>query len=202
MQPTQPSQTKRPWPLKLAIGVLSLMALVSLVAPFISRGGGMLTGQRPPSGGQPPLGDNAGAPGAGQAGDVQGGPPSSGDLGQFANGQRPQLPNQAGFNLLQPVRIAEGGLGGLLCLLAALGLWKRQKWGMFLALAVAVISLLAAAVTFLSPLLGRVFWLRFLTNSTWQAIAGISGALLVAVLVLLPASRKTYVTMPRERRVM
>jgi hypothetical protein len=86
--------------------------------------------------------------------------------------------------------------------LAALGLWRQKKWGMFVGLVVAVVGLLAAVLTFLTPLLGRSPWLMLVTGSTWQAIAGVIITIGVAVLVLLPTSQKGYVSLPRERQVM
>ena len=100
------------------------------------------------------------------------------------------------------MRIGEGVVGGLIALIAALGLWQRKKWGLVLALVVAAASLLAAVATFATPFLGRSPWLMFMTSSTWQAVAGAVLAVLAAVLVLLPASRKAYVVAPKERRVM
>ena len=106
------------------------------------------------------------------------------------------------MNLRLPVRIGAAALGGLAALLAAVGLWYRKKWGMVIALVVTAGSLLVAALTFLTPVLGRSPWLMWFTGSTWQATASVVLAIGAAVLVLLPTSQKGYVTVPRERHVM
>jgi hypothetical protein len=190
----------RPFTLTLAAALLVLAALLAFGSPFLSGPGGGFAAGRPPAG-APAQGNQA--PGQGQAPSASGQPPA----GLSANGG-PGGPMGApgGASVLMtlrlPLRIAAGVVAGLAALLAALGLWRQKKWGMFMALIVAVASLLASAFTFLIPLLGRLPWLMWVTGSTWQAIAGVVIAVAVAVLVLLPTSQKGYVVMPRERRVM
>lgn len=191
---------KRPFTLTLAAALLVLAALLAFGSPFLGGPGGGFAAGRPPAG-APAQGNQA--PGQGQPPTASGQAPA--DLG--ANGgPRGPIGAPGGASVLMtlrlPLRIAAGVVGGLAALLAALGLWRQKKWGMFVALIVTVASLLAAALTFLIPILGRLPWLMWVTSSTWQATAGVVIAVAVAVLVLLPTSQKGYVVMPRERRVM
>jgi uncharacterized membrane protein len=105
---------------------------------------------------------------------------------------------------IQPLRIAGAVVGGLFALIAALGLWRLRKWGMVLAIILAVVCVVAAGLTFAAPLLRSVPGLMLLTGSTWPAIGAAVGAITAAVLALLPVSRKAYVVpvaRPKERRV-
>ena len=90
-------------------------------------------------------------------------------------------------------------IGGLFTLLAAWGIWKRQKWGMVLALIASVVMLLTGAFGVFLPLairaLGRTaartlgsltFFTTFITGAQWVSIVGMILAVAVAVLVLLP----------------
>jgi hypothetical protein len=105
------------------------------------------------------------------------------------------------MNFMLPLRIGEALAGALFALLAALGLWQLRNWGRNLALVVAVASVLSAAITLLTPVLGRVPWLMPFTSSTWPAIAGLSLAVAAAVLALVPSARRAYIAKPKERRV-
>jgi hypothetical protein len=210
--PVTPTKSKRPRVLLLAAVLMLLAAALSFASPFLPRGGGfggaMPPGGGPPANGQAPAGEQ---PAAGQNFTPRQDGAPSGALGP--NGLPGLNSARAGgafgvMSFMLPVRIGEAVVGGLLALLAALGLWRLRKWGRNLALLVAGASLLSAAATFLSPLLGaigsmgRTPWLMLLTSSTWQAIAGLALALLAAILALLPAARRAYVVKPKERRVM
>jgi hypothetical protein len=194
---------KRPLTLTLAAALLVLATLLAFAWPFLPGARGGFAGQ-PPAGASMPGGQ---VPGQGQA--TQGQPPSSsGQPPTFSANGGPGGPMGAPggisglINLRLPVRIAAGVVGGLAALLATLGLWRQKKWGMVIALLVAVGSLVATALTFLTALLGRSPWLMLVTSSTWQAVAGGAIAIGVAVLVLLPTSQKGYAAVPRERQVM
>ena len=194
------TKTKRPLTLTLAAALLVLAALLAFASPLLPGGpGGFAGGQRPAGAGLQP----GQLPGQGQ-----GQPPSF-------SGQPPTLGTNGGpggptgapggsmlMNLRLPLRVAAAALGGLGALMAALGLWRRKKWGMVIALVVAVGGLLAAALTFLAPVLGRSPWLMLVTGAIWQAVALLILAVSAAVLVLLPTSQKGYVSLPRERHVM
>jgi hypothetical protein len=188
---------KRPLTLTLAAALLVLAALLAIAWPFLPGSRGGFAGQPPAGasmpGGQAPQGQLPSSSGQPPAFSANGGP--SGPMG--AAGGISGL-----MNLRLPVRIAAGVVGGLAALLATLGLWRQKKWGMVIALLVAVGSLVATALTFLTALLGRSPWLMMVTSSTWQAVAGGAIAIGVAVLVLLPTSQKGYAAVPRERQVM
>ena len=228
--PTTPTTTtplKRPLTLTLAVALLALMALLAFASPFLPRGRTFgFGGQRqPPAGGwqrpdgQPGANDPGVPPGDGQrqlpadqngqrgqqsGGGWSGNPGGGNNQGQTGQFQGPRNSSaMMMMRLAQPLQTGIGVVVGLLALIAALGLWRQKRWGMILTLIAAVISLLTAMVTFVVPLFGRAaFWLIFLTSATWQAVVGIVLAVLVTVLVLLPASRRGYVVEHKERRVM
>jgi hypothetical protein len=117
--------------------------------------------------------------------------------------------------LITPIHIVEGVVGGLFTLVAAWGIWKRKKWGRTLSLIAAAVMLLTGAVTVFLPLamrgLGRTaartlgsltLLTTFISSAEWISILGMLLAVAVAVLVLLPASQKGYISRPKERRVM
>ena len=119
--------------------------------------------------------------------------------------------NAALFQLITPIRIAEGVIGGLFTLIAAWGIWKRQKWGLVLALIAAVVMLLTGAVSVFLPLVGQSLgraagslftFTAFVSGNQLVAIVGMLLAIVVAVLVLLPVSQKGYLVAPKVRRVM
>jgi hypothetical protein len=197
----------RPKVLLLAAVILVLIAALSFASPFLPRGG--FGGGQPPSGAPPANGQAPGGTGQPPAGQNftpgQNGAPSGLPSGG-QTGTRGGMPGQSGafglMSFMQPVRIGEAVVGGLLALFAALGLWRLKMWGRNLALVVAVGSLLTAAATLISPMLGRgTPWLMLFTNSTWLAIVGLVLALGASTLSLLPAARRAYVVKPKERRV-
>jgi len=105
------------------------------------------------------------------------------------------------------VRTGEAIVGGIFTLIAAIGIWQRRRWGMVLAIIGSVVSLLLAAVTLLTPVLGRALraftlYLTFVSLPSWQALVFGILAIVVVVLVLLPPSMKGYIVAPKERRVM
>ena len=119
---------------------------------------------------------------------------------------------------MQPIRIGEGVIGGLFALIAAVGLVQRKRWGMMLALIAAAVAVLTTGVISLVPLLFRTaargaagagarvvnpfaIWLTFLTRPTWESAVLVVATVAVAVLVLLPVSRKAYIVKPKVRRV-
>ena len=153
-------------------------------------------------------GGSGGGGGQGGGGFTQGGGQANGQ-GGVAAGRG--AANIGLFRLMAPVRITIGVIGGLFTLLAAWGIWLRKKWGMVLALIAAAAMLLTGAFSISLPLLGRtvtralgsaLFFTGFIAGAEWLAIVGIILALAVAVLVLLPASQRGYVSRPKERRVM
>ncbi len=209
-QMTTPSTRKRSKVLIVAAALMLLAAGLSLASPFLPRmggfGGGMGPGGAPPpngqaagGAGQPPADGQAsgrGQPPANGQGFGAGGPGGiSGFGGMQTNGTFSVL------NLMMPLRIAAAVMGGLLALLAALGLWRLKKWGRNLALVMAVAGLISVAAAFISPALGRSPWLMLFTGSTWQAIAGFALALVASILALLPVARQAYIVKPKERRV-
>jgi len=75
------------------------------------------------------------------------------------------------------VSVASGAAG----LVAAYGLWRLRRWGMAIAVVVSVLGILSAAPGLaFAPTPGLLA----------QAIAGVTGSVLVLILVLLPASRR------------
>jgi hypothetical protein len=201
-------KSKRPKVLILAAVLMLLAAALSFATPFVPRGSGLGgsggPGGAPPANGQAPAG---GQPAAGQnfTPGQDGAPGQNGGPGLNSGRTGGAL---GVMSFMQPVRIGEAAVGGLLALFAALGLWRLKKWGRNLTVLVAGASVLSAAATFLSPLLGtlgsmgRTPWQMLFTSSTWQAIAGLSLGLVAAILALLPAARQAYVVKPKERRVM
>jgi len=144
-----------------------------------------------------------------QGGGQGGGSAQGNGQGGFAAGRAGA--NVGLFRLMAPVRITLGVIGGLFTLLAAWGIWQRRKWGMVLALIAAAVMLLTGAFSVTLPLLGRtvtralgsaVLFTGFIAGAEWLSILGIILALAVAVLVLLPASQKGFISRPKERRVM
>ena len=225
---------KRPLTLTLGAIVLLVAALFTFATPVLPRGRAFIgagTGNRPAGtriAGQTGQGSGGAANGTGQGTGTGGGGAISGGAGTggSANGGAGGSAgggggtggfagrggaNSALFQLLTPIRITEGVLGGLFTLVAAWGIWKRQTWGRALALITAVATLLVAGLTFGVPLAGRTLgraagslftYTTFFTTGQWEAIVGIVLAIAMAVLVLLPASQKGYVIAPKERRVM
>jgi len=148
----------------------------------------------------------------GGAGGAGGGFGAGGGAGGFtAGGTGAGAANRASFAViaraLPIVRTGEAIVGGIFTLIAAIGIWQRRRWGMVLAIIGSVVSLLLAAVTLLTPVLGRTLraftlYLTFVSLPSWQALVFGILAIIVVVLVLLPPSMKGYIVAPRERRVM
>ena len=214
--PTIATKTdNRPVTLAAAAVVLVLAAVLTFASPWLPRGRGFGFGTQGPRNGQAGTGTGGtgGAGGGGGAGGAGGGFGAGGGGAFTAGGGAAGAgaANRANFAMiaraLPIVRTAEAILGGLFTLIAAIGIWQRQKWGMALALIGSVISLLVAAVTLLTPIVGRAvraftIYLTFVTLPSWQALVFLVLAVIVAVLVLLPPSMKGYIVMPKERRVM
>ncbi len=210
--PTAPvTVSKRPITLTIGALLLVLAALLSLSSPFVPRGRGGFAGggTRTATGTRIAGGGTTGNGGAGTGAGTRTGTGAAGGAGGFATARSGA--NAALFRNMGYIRIAEGAIGGFFALLAAWGIWKRKQWGMGLALVVSVVMLLTGAVTVILPLLGRTvsralgslaLFTSFITSAQWVAVIGIILAGAVAVLVLLPASRKGYITARRERRVM
>jgi hypothetical protein len=206
------TKPRRPTILIAAVVLMLLVAVLSLAAPFLPRGGfggGMAPGGAPPANGQA-AGDPGQLPANGQAsgrgqlpangqGFGPGGPGAPGGVLGFGGTQSGGTFSV--MSLMQPLRIGEALVGALLALLAALGLWRLRIWGRNLALVVAAACLLSVIAGLIMPLLGRTPWLMVLTGSTWQAIAGFGLALAASILALLPAARRAYVVKPKVRRV-
>jgi hypothetical protein len=228
---------KRPVTLTMAAACLLLAALLVFASPFVPRGRGLVgfgAGNRPTGARQAGQNGQGGGFGQGQGqgndqggaftqgngqGNAQGGFGQGNGQGGFraGNGQGGGFAaggggaNAALFRFMTPLRIAEGVIGGLFTLLAALGIWQRKKWGMVLALIAAAAMLLTGAFSVFLPLLARaagralgsmLFLTTFISGAEWLSIVGMILALAVAVLVLLPASQKGYIVRPKERRVM
>jgi len=214
-----PTTTKprRPRVLIAAAALMLLAAVLSLAAPFLPRGAVPPGGAMPPGGApsanaqtagdpaQPPANGQAPAGGRGQQpangqGFGPGGPGAPGGVLGFGGGQAGGTASAVNPVLL--LRIGQALAGGLLALLAALGLWRLRIWGRNLALLAAAVCLIATVAGFVAPLVGRnAPWLMILGGSTWQAIAGFGLALAATILALLPAARRAYIVKPKERRV-
>ena len=210
-----PKAAKRPLTLTIGAVILAAVALFTFATPFLPRVGGGGFGGNPgqrgtgrptlaPGESQTPRG-NFGGGGAG--GGANGGATGLGGTTGFGGAAGRAGGNFAAFSLMQPIRIAEAVIGGLFALVAAIGLMQRKKWGMVLAVIAAIVIILTTAVTLLTPLLGRAaraftLYLTFVTRPTWESAVLVVATVAVAVLALLPASRKAYVVKPRERRVM
>ncbi len=216
--------SRRPITLTIGALVLVLAALLALSSPFVPRGrggfagGGTRTaaGARIAGGGTTGSGGGTTGSGGGTTGSGGGagtgtrtGNGAGGGAGNFTAARSGA--NAALFRNMGYIRIGEGLIGAFFTLLAAWGIWKRKQWGMGLALVASVVMLLTGAVTVILPLLGRTvtralgslaLFTSVITSAQWVAIVGMILAVAVAVLVLLPASRKSYVTAPRERRIM
>ncbi len=222
---------KRPLTLTMGAAILLLAALLTLAFPFIPRGRGFIGAGNRPAGARQAGQNGQGGFGQGQGngqggaftqGNGQGGGATQGNGqgggftqgngqgGGFAAGRGGA--NVALFRMMAPVRITFGLIGGLFTLVAALGIWQRKKWGMVLALIAAAVMLLTGAFSVVLQLLGRtvtralgsaVFFTGFIASAPWLSIVGIILAVAVAVLVLLPASQKGFISSrPKERRVM
>ncbi len=199
-------------PITLTIGALFLVlaALLSLSSPFVPRGrGGFAGGGNRTAAGTRVAGGATTGNGGGAGAGTSTGTGAGGGAGNFAAARTGA--NAALFRNMGYIRIAEGVIGGFFALLAAWGIWKRKQWGMGLALVASAVMLLTGAVTVTLPLLGRTvtrtlgslaLFTSFITSAQWVAIVGIILAVAVAVLVLLPASRKGYIVAHKERRIM
>ncbi len=215
---TEPAAVSRR-PITLTIGalVLVLAALLALSSPFVPRGRGGFAGggtrtaasARIAGGGTTGSGGGTTGSGGGAGTGTRTGNGAGGGAGNFTAARSGA--NAALFRNMGYIRIGEGLIGAFFTLLAAWGIWKRKQWGMVLALVASVVMLLTGAVTVILPLLGRTvtralgsfaLFTAFITSAQWVAVVGMILAVAVAVLVLLPASRKSYVTAPRERRIM
>jgi vacuolar-type H+-ATPase subunit I/STV1 len=167
--------TKRPITVTIAIVLMILLTLFGALVPFFS-GSPMLGsdfGPRPRMQGNFP----ANPPG-GFRGNAQGGNPGNAPYGGFSRNGLFRL-----FRVLRIVQIVYGIILFITSVIAAYGLWKMKRWGMVLAIIIAVLALLAAAPSFL-----RVFSLLLIG----QALLRIVVAIAIIVLVSLPISRKVY----------
>ncbi len=214
---TPAAVSRRPITLTIGALVLVLAALLALSSPFVPRGrggfagGGTRTaaGARIAGGGTTGSGGGTTGSGGGAGTGTRTGNGAGGGAGNFTAARSGA--NAALFRNMGYIRIGEGLIGAFFTLLAAWGIWKRKQWGMGLALVASVVMLLTGAVTVILPLLGRTvtralgslaLFTSVITSAQWVAIVGMILAVAVAVLVLLPASRKSYVTVPKERRIM
>jgi hypothetical protein len=167
--------TKRPITVTIAIVLLVVLTLYGALVPLFS-GSRMLGpgfGARRQAQGVFP-----GNPPGGFLGNEQGGYPGNAPSGIFPRAGLLRL-----FSVLRIVAIAYDIILFITSLIAAYGLWKMKRWGMALAIILAVLALLAAA-----PSLLRVFSLLLIA----QALLRIAVAIAIIVLASLPISRKVY----------
>jgi hypothetical protein len=167
--------TKRPITITIAIVLLVVLTLYGALIPFFSgsRTLGSNFGTRRQAQGIFPSNPPGGFPG-----NEQGGYPGNAPSGGFPRNGLFRL-----FRVLDIVQIVYVIILFIISLIAGYGLWKMKRWGMVLAIILAVLALLAAA-----PSLLRVFSLLLIA----QALLRIAVAIAIIVLVSLPISRKGY----------
>lgn len=179
----------KPKPILIIAGLLILLALLSGTSALTSRIG--FTRTRPPG----TTGNNA----QGNGGNFQGG---NGNNGNFQGGNGNNGNAQArggGFNAFSIFRTAGINfqiigyistgitiLGIILALLSAWGVWKQKRWGLNLAMVLALLFLLAAAPGLFSLGGRNINWLR-----TSITILNLVASVPILVLGILPSVRDT-----------
>jgi hypothetical protein len=184
--------TGRPRSLSWIAILLLVIAIVSAVSPFLNQvrvgapgnlpiGGNFQPGQMPQGDGnfQPLQGDGTFQPGANNGRVFQGQRGGFGLIGNLG----------LDFQIINYISIGLTVLGVLLTLLAAFGAWKQKRWGLNLALIMALIFVLAALPTLFMG--GRALAAINVTSVARMVLnyVRLLAALPVLVLSSLPSTR-------------
>jgi hypothetical protein len=184
----------KPKPILIITGLLVLLALLSGTSALTSRTGFTRTRQ-PGAAGNNTQGNSGNFQGGnGNNGNFQGG---NGNNGNFQGGNAQG--RGGGFNAFSVFRTAGINpqiigyistgitiLGILLALLSAYGVWKQKRWGLNLAMVLALLFLVTAAPGLFSLGGRNINWLR--TSTT---ILNIVASVPILVLGILPSVRDT-----------